>query len=51
MLFFHNAVDKEKETEFEEDEDTFLEKTFLDSEYSIRDDVHDKFKRLVPNAY
>ena len=33
------------EEDVEEDDDTFLEETFLDAEYSIRDDIHVKFKR------
>ena len=41
-----DPVDENQEENMEEnEEDTFLEETFLDSEYTIRVDVHEKFKR------
>jgi hypothetical protein len=48
LFFLFNAVDeaKEKDTEKDDNHDTFMEKTFLDpNDYSIKDDIHDKLKR------
>jgi hypothetical protein len=40
-----NKVDVQKEVDIKADEVIFLKETFLDSEYNIREDVHEKFKR------
>jgi TATA-binding protein-associated factor Taf7 len=37
---------EEDDEEDEDDYDTSLEEIFLDNEFCIHDDVHDKFKRL-----
>ena len=53
-IFSTNIVEeKEEEEDFgedstEADEDTLLEKTFLDEEYYIRDEIHEKFNTLLP---
>ena len=45
-LDYTNVVDGKKKVLFEADEKTFFKDTFLDSEYSIRQDIHERFKRF-----
>ena len=40
-----NVVDEKRNEDFEEAEDNFVRDTFLDSEYSIKEEVHEIFRR------
>ena len=49
VKFLPNIVDVKKEEHV--DEVTFFETTFLNSEYSIREDVHKIFKRYCTQRF
>ena len=40
-----NIVDDKMEVHIKADEISFFKDTFLDSDYSIKEDIHERFKR------
>ena len=45
MFFFLMIANFQKETQREENEDTFIKDEFLDSDYNIKKEIHEKFNR------